>query len=111
MSRKDVPAFAIGKPSAPAPTPAELERFVSGEAPAAANEEPAPASTRAPSRAVRGSAKRRKPQNVIHRAGGRDVKRSVLYLPPELHKRLAVRCAELGETLSDFVAEAVSRAL
>lgn len=108
MSRKQVPAFAIGKPGAPVPTAAELDRFISGETPAAANEEPAPS---APSRALARSTKRRKAQNVIHRAGGRDVKRSVLYLPPELHKRLAVRCAELGETLSDFVAEAVDRAL
>ena len=51
------------------------------------------------------------PTKLVTRATGPDKKLTVLYMPPELHKRLAVRCAEQGTTLSAFVAEAVGRAL
>jgi len=106
MSRKDVPAFAIGRPE---PTPAEaaaIEDFVAGGATASVVPMISVSKVRAPTKphAPKKSAR-------IVRADGRAVKRSVLYLPPELHKRLAVRCAELETTLSDFVADAVTKAL
>ena len=90
MPRKQIPAFSTRKPTLAAvrePAPETVERFVTG-----AKNTP-------------------KNQRTLLRADGREVRRSVLYLPAELHRRAVVRAAERGVPLCALVAEAVERAL
>ena len=88
MPRKKIPAFSTRKPTlAAVPKPEAVERFVTG-----ATDTP-------------------KSRRTLRRADGREVRRSVLYLPAELHRRAVVRAAERGVPLCALVAEAVELAL
>ena len=88
MPRKQIPAFSTRKPTlAAVPKPEAVERFVAG-----ATDTP-------------------KSRRTLRRADGREVRRSVLYLPAELHQRAMVRAAEQSVSLSSLVADAVERAL
>jgi hypothetical protein len=80
------PAVGLRKPPAP-PVPADAaERFVRGEEAASL-----PAARR--SRAV------------VRRKGGREVRRATVYLPPDLHRRLAVHAANSDSDVSSVIAE------
>lgn len=48
---------------------------------------------------------------VVTRSDGRELRRMTIYLPADLAKRLAVRCAELDADLSAVIAEAVAKHL
>jgi len=48
---------------------------------------------------------------VVTRTDGRELRRMTIYLPADLAKRLAVRCAELDADLSAVIAEAVAKHL
>jgi len=48
---------------------------------------------------------------VVTRTDGRELRRMTVYLPADLAKRLAVRCAELDADLSAVIAEAVTKHL
>lgn len=47
------------------------------------------------------------PNNVITRLDGRQLKRTTVYLPPAVAKKLAVRCAELDMELSSAMTAAI----
>jgi hypothetical protein len=48
---------------------------------------------------------------MVTRSDGRELRRMTIYLPADLAKRLAVRCAELDADLSAVIAEAVAKHL
>lgn len=83
---KPKPKVEIRKP--PAPKPANVEAFVRD------------GSSSAPRRAA-----------VMTRASGATVRRTVVYLPLDVARQVAVRCALEDVDVSAFVAEAVVRRL
>lgn len=125
------PAIGLRKPP-PVVVPLEADAFVSGASVQASN----PPSTQTPERpepqtSERSNAKAPKPPNaqtskrsgaqrskrpdvqtsrpksIVTRTDGRELRRMTVYLPPDLAKRLAVRCVEMDREMSDAVAEAV----
>lgn len=54
------------------------------------------------------TSRRRGKTTVQVRADGRELRRVTVYLPPEVHTRLRVRCAEEDRDLSDAVTAAVA---
>lgn len=101
------------KPPKPATT-AELEAFI---AEGADSVPPIMGAGNAPAHAPKATpAKRRqkttaKPKGLLARADGREVRRVVVYLPPELYRRTRVHCAETEADVSAFVTEAIASKL
>jgi len=94
-SRK--PVVSIRRPPS-TPDPDDVERFVSGDGPT--NVQPLkPLDVQTPERPA-GRA-------LVQRKSGRTRRRTTVYFPPELAKRLAVHCAGEGTELSEVVSRAV----
>jgi hypothetical protein len=96
---KQKPIVTVRKPS-PA---VDLETFVSGgERSSVQTSKGLKAKTSKPPTARRG---------VLQRKDGRSLRRMTVYLPVDLAKRLAIRCAEEDRDISDLIAHAVDRTL
>jgi hypothetical protein len=85
------------------------ERFVAGAPPvsAAPSATPAPPAAPAPKAKARASSTplARQRRSTIVRADGRELRRTTVYLTPELRKRLAVYAAEQDTDISSAIVE------
>ena len=102
---KAKPTIAPRKPPAAAPVnPAAAAQFVaSGGSASASARKPPDIQTSGHS----DSGRRSSTTLTRTRGGERVVKRMTIYLPADLAKRLAVRCAEQDRQISDTIADAV----
>jgi hypothetical protein len=98
------PAIAIRRPPA-APSPADVERFVTAGAtpPAPATPPAAPAPATSPVTATPSTAR-----GLHVRKDGRVRRRITAYLPPELAQHLALNAVATGREVSDVVAAALA---
>ncbi len=92
------PAVSIRRPP-PTPAPADVERFVQGDRPA--NVQPLKRPDVQTSEPAKGP-------GLVKRKDGRTRRRTTVYFPPELGKRLAVHCVNEGIELSEAVTAAVT---
>ena len=97
------PVIALRRP--PASDPATVERFVAGDPDARTPGRPD--ASAAPVPRGRGLTRRADGPGMVKRAGGRVRRRRTVYLPPELDRRLTMRCASEGLEASEVVAEAL----
>jgi hypothetical protein len=81
---------------------------------------PAPVDDAAAKQFVRGSPERPEPvgspalrrsKAVVERSDGRQLRRTTVYLPPELHRRVAVHAASFDIDVSGVVVEALEQFL
>jgi hypothetical protein len=91
------PVFSLRKPPEPA-----VEAFVAGERSGSQT------SKRSNGKTAKGSSVR---SSVLQRKDGRSLRRMTVYLPTDLAKRLAVRCAEEDRDISDLISQAVELTL
>lgn len=51
---------------------------------------------------------RRTPPSIVVRKDGRRLRRMTVYLPPGMHKRIALHCVEAERDMSDVIAEVLT---
>jgi hypothetical protein len=49
--------------------------------------------------------------SIVERKDGRHLRRMTIYLPPDMHKRLALFCVEQERDMSDIICEALAHHL
>ena len=70
-----------------------------------------PAPLQRPKRLTSGPRLAPRSPSIVERKDGRHLRRMTVYLPPDMHKRLALFCVENERDMSDVIREALSQHL